>query len=723
MTPPRKSSKQATKKKPARKPQTRAPSSRKKPTPKQKPQRKRPARAPKSAGRTFWLWRMFGKTTKQRAVFFLSVAMSVFVLAAGAILYVSSTLPDISTLNTIDKKRGITFETSDGTVLASYGDVYGAHISYEDVPRTLIDAVIATEDRRFFEHSGIDVFGIARAMLMNMWHGRVVQGGSTITQQLAKNIFLTPERSLMRKAQEALLALWLEGRYSKKEILELYLNRVYLGSGAFGIDAAAKRYFDKSVPQLTLMESAVLAGLLKAPSRFAPTASMERATARGKQVLHNMVDAGMLDAARIAPAVRNFRLPKEVEAVRESDVRYFTDWIMDQLPEYIGRIEEDVIVTTTMDPLLQRVAAEQMAEPFDALAVDKNVTQAALVAMEPDGAVRALMGGRKYHESAYNRVTQARRQPGSIFKLFVYLAGIEAGLRPNHIIEDAPLTLIVNGKPWSPKNYSGTYEGPMSMRDALRDSVNTVAVRISQFAGVAAVVDVAARMGLAGLLPQPSIALGAQETTLMQLTAAYAHIPNRGRQLKPYGITKIRTRSGLEIYRHQPLEARRMLAAATTEQMHFMLRAVVQEGTGRGAALQGRDIGGKTGTSQDFKDAWFVGYTPKLVTGVWVGNDNNAPMKKVTGGSIPARLWRGFMAEALRGKPISTLPVNSGENENFMPWLFGNSTDRPSGAVPEDQRRVLPWQRDDMPAAPAKRPRKEESSGWFSGDVEYKYPE
>lgn len=606
----------------------------------------------------------------------LSLILSLLVVAGAGLIYIAKDLPDISTLDVIKKQRGITVETEDGKILATYGDIYGHYVTYDQMPKTLIQAVIATEDRRFFAHHGVDIWGITRAMIRNLRAGRVVEGGSTITQQVAKNIFLTPERSLKRKLQEVLLAFWLESRFNKKEILAIYLNRVYLGAGAYGVDAASLRYFGKPATDLTLMESAMMAGLLKAPSRFAPTSSQERANARAYQVLLNMVDAGMLRARDAEAAIEAYKKQESSHTVEGSNVRYYTDWIVDQLPEYIGNVESDLIVTTTFVPDLQTQAQDALENVVATEGPAKNVSQGAMVAMTTDGAVRALIGGVNYSKSQFNRVTQARRQPGSAFKLFVYLAALEAGMTPESLVEDAPVTMQVGNTVWSPENYSRDYKGFIPMVQALRESLNTVSVRLSQFAGIWRVAQMAKRLGISDIPSNPSIALGASEVTLLDLTAAYGHLANQGYSVKPYGILRIRTQQGETVYLREGDRPQPVLANGTVQMMNYMLLDVVRRGTGTRAAI-GRDAAGKTGTSQEFKDAWFIGFTPQLITGVWVGNDNNQSMKKVTGGSLPAMIWHDFMIAALKGIPPEPIPNQSESKEGLFPWLFGGTMTTP----------------------------------------------
>lgn len=607
----------------------------------------------------------------------LSLALTLMIFIGIGIIVIARDLPDISSLDVIKKQRGVTVETEEGKILATYGDVYGHYVAYDQMPKHLIQAVIATEDRRFFAHNGIDIWGILRAMTKNIAAGHMVQGGSTITQQVAKNVFLTPERSLERKVKEAILAFWLEGRFTKQEIMAIYLNRVYLGAGTFGIDAASLRYFGKPATEMNMMESAMIAGLLKAPSRFAPTSSLERAKNRAGQVLLNMVDAGMITAQQAQRVISDYNAPDSIKAVEGGHVRYFTDWVVDQLPEYVGNVESDLIVTTTMDPKLQAFAHDAVENVIAMEGEGKNVSQGALVAMAPDGAVKAMIGGVNYGKSQYNRAAQAKRQPGSVFKMFVYLAALEAGLTPETEVEDAPITMQVGNKTWSPGNYTGQYKGIIPATQAFRESLNTVSVRLSQFAGVWRVAQMADRLGIPNIPANPSIALGASEVTLLDLVAAYGHLANEGNSVKPYGIMRIRTNNNENVYIHEMGNSEPVLARGTVEMMNYMLLDVVRRGTGTRAGI-GRPVAGKTGTSQDYKDAWFVGFTPQLVAGAWVGNDNNKSMKNVTGGNVPSMIWHDFMVHAMEGVPVMNIPSSANNGEGLLPWLFGGTTTTPA---------------------------------------------
>jgi penicillin-binding protein 1A len=480
----------------------------------------------------------------------------------------------------------------------------------------------------------------------------MVQGGSTITQQLAKNVFLTGERTMKRKVQELMLALWLERRFSKDEILALYLNRVYFGAGSYGVDAAARRYFEKSARHLTLAESAMLAGLLKAPTRLSPASAPALAQGRARLVLDNMVAAEALGAGAAKAAAQ--QLAKlTVRRPAGQGARYFADWIIDQLTDLIDAPGRDLLVMTTLDPRLQRMAEQAVEAGLARDGERLEVEQAALVAMAPDGAIRAMVGGRNYQDSQFNRATQAIRQPGSAFKLFVYLAALESGVRPDDMSLDAPIKI---GK-WEPKNYTPGYAGQVSVRESLAKSINTVAVRLSEQAGRGRVRDAAARLGVGiDAAPTPAIALGAYETTLVALTGAYATLADDGVPPIGHGVIEVRDNQGKVLYRRQGSGAGRAVSPVILAQLDGMLQGVLRDGTGRAARLD-RPAAGKTGTTSDYRDAWFVGYTAELVAGVWVGNDDSSPMNRVVGGGLPAQIWREFMLQASAGQPARELPA------------------------------------------------------------------
>jgi len=591
------------------------------------------------------------------------------VIAVGAVIaWYAYDLPDPARLAPAAKRTGVTLVTADGTPFATYGGVQGEPVTPAELPPHLVQAVLATEDRRFYEHFGLDVRGLARAAIANVFAGRVVQGGSTITQQLAKNLFLTPERSLKRKVQEGLLALWLERRFTKDEILAIYLNRVYFGAGAFGIDAAARTYFGKPARALALPEAVVVAGLLKAPSRYAPTRDLDLAWQRARDVLDNMVEAGFLSAAAAEAAKRE---PPALRHLAARSGRYFADWVMAQIGAFLNG-GGDLTVVTTLDGRLQREAEQRLVALLEAEGPKRNAGQAAMVIMTPDGQVRAMVGGRDYGESQFNRATQAQRQPGSAFKPFVYLAAVEKiGLKPDSIRFDGPVQIGT----WKPRNYRNAYRGEVNARQALAESLNSVAAQLARDVGIDRVIGVARRLGIASDLGRElGLALGADEVNLLELTAAYGAFANAGRGVWPVGVTEIRDSQGREIYKRLASGPGPVIDETALYYMNDMLSAVITSGTGRAAAI-GRPAAGKTGTTDDSRDAWFIGYTADYVAGVWVGNDDSSPMKDVTGSGLPARLWHDVMREAHRGLPSRLLPGREpGFLDRLRDTLFGGTS-------------------------------------------------
>lgn len=662
-----------------------------------------------------WLSRLSASTKvalKRVAVFCVIAA---FLLVAWFFV----TQPSIDSLALPHKTPGVIIESADGQIIGSYGDIYGETLSYDEFPKPLIDAVVATEDRNFFHHFGIDPMGILRATVANIRAGHAVQGGSTITQQVAKNVFLTPERTMMRKFREIFLALSLERRYSKQQILSIYLNRVYLGAGNYGVDAAARRYFHKSARDISLSESAILAGLLKAPSRFSPTSNPELARKRAEQVLLNMQDAGYLTPKHVEMAKQALAQTIQFTVSNNaSSAMYFGDWIMDQLPDYIGDVNENLVVTTTFRLDLQHNAEAAIAGVMDKQGEEKHASQAALIAMSPDGAVLAMIGGRNYAKSPYNRATQAHRQPGSSFKLFVYLTALENGFTPDTPVVDQPITVPLYHDSWSPKNYTGEYKGPMPLSEGVAQSINTIAVQVAMQVGLDKIVAMAERLGVASeIAPVPSIALGTNEVTLLELTTAYAHLAANGATVSPYAILRISTADGQPLYERLPAPPGIALNASVVGMMNRLLEGVIDHGTGKAANI-GRPEAGKTGTTSDYRDAWFMGYTPDLVCGVWVGNDDNTQMKKVTGGTLPAPIWHDFMKEALKDVPARELPLASSYSEGALPWQHWGGggpstpgdTDAPRALppAPQPQQQPLPWQ--NPAAAPAPQPQAPQGS-------------
>ncbi len=591
------------------------------------------------------------------------------------VLWYSYDLPDITKLQQTERRPSIIVLAKDGTKLATYGDLHGEMINIKKLPPHVVQAILAIEDRRFYSHFGVDLIGLVRAIWVNYRAGHVVQGGSTITQQLAKNflqsekLYSVNDRSLRRKIQEALLALWLEHKFSKEQILTIYLNRVYLGSGAFGLPAASQHYFGKRPQDLTLYEAAVIAGLLKAPSKYSPSNNPQLADQRAAQVLENMEKEGFIsEGAKEAALALASSAP---ETFRGTAVRYFTDWVVDTLPHYVNIEDKDLIITTTLDPHFQSLAESKLQEVLREQGETAKVSQMALVSMTPEGAIRALVGGANYKKSQFNRATQALRQPGSAFKTILYLAALESGMRPMDRISDLPIRI---GK-WRPKNYKYQARGEVSLQDALAYSVNSVTVRLAQQLGLARIIQTARRLGFNSALPNDlTIVLGTGETTVLQLTTVYAVIARNGLSVKPYAILKVTDLQGNTLYTHHPSTPERIIDPHVVQALTQMMQAVITYGRGKKAAI-GRPAAGKTGTTQEYKDAWFMGFTPDLVTGVWAGNDDNTPLDPKPG-SPAVKLWQRYMA----GIPVSSVafpqiptadqPSSGGFLEDLIDRLF-----------------------------------------------------
>ncbi len=552
-------------------------------------------------------------------------------------------LPTITRSATFERKPAITVLANDGSVIARYGDIKGENLTVKDFPPDLVHAVLATEDRRFYYHFGVDPIGLFRAVVVNIARKGVVQGGSTITQQLAKNLFLTQERTLKRKIQEALLALWLEHELTKDEILAAYLNRVYLGAGAYGMDAASQVYFKKSARALTLRESAILAGLLKAPSKYSPRSNPQLAEERARVVINNMKAAGYLNEDEIRK-ISTLPTPRRKPLATES-AQYYADWVTEQLDDLVGAQEDDLIIETTMDPDVQKAAAENIERVLQEQGEAKHMSQGSAIVMRRDGAVLALVGGRDYGSSEFNRATHALRSPGSSFKPIVYLTALEQGYTPETMVTDAPIEV----GSYRPTNFDGKYYGDIPLRGALAFSLNTVAIQLMQQTGVGSVINSARRLGItARLEPNLSTALGSNGTTQLEMTTAYTVFANGGLAITPYGITKISSKDGTVLYqrRHAEFIMPRVFSRQAVSDLTTMMQGVTEFGTGMGAKLSVPTYG-KTGTSQDYRDAWFDGFAGGYVASVWVGNDDNSSMKRVTGGSAPANIWRGMMTAAL----------------------------------------------------------------------------
>ena len=563
------------------------------------------------------------------------------IAVAVAVAVAVASLPSYDRLSQrSDLGQMIRVHASNGAVLVSLGPSFGKWLPYDQIPPEMRSAMIAIEDKRFRSHVGVDPIGIGRSVFVRVESGQWRQGGSTITQQLARNIFLTNSRTFGRKIKEAVLALALERKFSKDQILELYLNRVYFGGGAYGIDAASRRFFGHGAEQLTLGEAAIIAGLVKAPSNYSPTADVEAARDRSQVVLSTMVDSGFISASQAANAdPARIRIQS---TTKQDSVRYFTDWALPQLDTLIDETSDAIDVWTTLDPRMQQAA--QRAVVADA----PRGAQGALVAIDRDGAVRAMIGGRSYPDSIYNRATQAERQPGSAFKLFVYLAALESGMKPTDMMVDRPVD--ING--WQPRNSTRTHAGPVSLREAFARSINTISAQIGQQLGFSTIADMARRFGITSRISTfPSMVLGTSDVRLIEMTQAFASVANRGVAVTPYGITKVVTVNGRELYRHEPSEQRVLVAPWVAAEMTDLLQSAVLTGTGRAAQI-GRPVAGKTGTTSSNKDGWFIGFSSGLTTGVWMGRDDARAVAGLQGGTAPARAFHDFMAVAVANRPV-----------------------------------------------------------------------
>ncbi|HEV2649676.1 MAG TPA: PBP1A family penicillin-binding protein [Rhizomicrobium sp.] len=592
------------------------------------------------------------KPRKRRAWPYVLALLLAWGVIAGAVLWSHflSDLPDTTKLLVKTDTQDVTILDDKGRLIARRGLTQGARVDVSRLPSYVPNAFIAIEDRRFRDHFGVDPIGLARAAYENMMAGHVRQGGSTLTQQLAKNLFLDPNRTFERKTQEAMLALYLEQRYSKDQILTLYLNRVYFGAGVYGIEAAAQRFFGKHAEQLTLTEAAMLAGSVKAPARYNPLADADASMQRATVVLRAMQDNGYIDERTrlLAEATR----PRIVRGAGTPGSGYFADWVIASLSGYAGTGEDSLIVETTLDLAAQNQAERAVASGLDAQGAALNASEAALVALTPDGAVRAMVGGRSYEASNYNRATEATRQPGSAFKPFVYLAAFEHGRTPDDVMHDGPVD--IHG--WKPDDYEGKFEGDISLERAFAKSSNVISALLTAEVGPRVVARTAHRLGIASPLEAvSSLALGTSVVTPMELTAAYVPFANGGQGVIPFGIRRILTRDGKVLFERKGEGPGEVVAPVNLAQMTRLMVATVSSGTGRAARLGARPVAGKTGTTQDYHDAWFVGFTSDLVCGVWIGNDNNAPMKKATGGGLPARIFSAFMMDAESGLPIKPL--------------------------------------------------------------------
>lgn len=577
------------------------------------------------------------------------VAITIASLAA----YYAAILPDPRQAMVFRLPPNLTILARGGEFIAERG-MRRAYVPYNDISPSLIKALLATEDRRFFYHFGLDPIGLLRAASANWRSGEVLQGGSTITQQLAKNLFLQPKRTWSRKAEEFILALWLENRFKKQEILELYLNRVYFGSGNFGIGAASHYYFGKEPRDITLSEASLLAGLIKAPSYYSPTGNMDRSRKRAREILRILAETDQIDINQYAEALAN---PPQLKVPPEKPgFGHVADWVSEVVPMLTGETDRNLIVETTIDAGLQLSARAAVEKVMRTKGRTAHASEAAVLLLRPDGAVRAMIGGRNHAESQFNRAVRAMRQPGSAFKPFIYLAAIENGFTPDTMVDDSPIEM----EGWRPTNFGGTYRGQANLRTALTHSSNMAAIRLMQAVGADRVVECANRLGVfSAKNVGPTLALGTSETTLLEMTSSFAVFANGGLAVTPEIVERIKDDRGTILFERSKGPTARIVSARAVSAMNDMMNAVVAGGTARAAALDLHPAAGKTGTSQNFKDAWFIGYTAQWVGGVWMGNDNASPMRGVTGGSLPAEIWKEVMLVAHEGLMAQALPGTS----------------------------------------------------------------
>ena len=568
--------------------------------------------------------------TRRIILIFLSFLVITF---SAWLLYCFLTLPDIEQSVARTRQPSTTITAENGNEVKTFGSVYSEVIHLNELPSYVPDAIISTEDRRFYSHFGFDIIAFTRAMLTNIFMGRYAQGGSTISQQVAKNLFLTQQKTIKRKTQELLLAFWLEHKFTKEQILTLYLNRVYLGAGTYGIEAASQKYFQKSSRDMNLLEAAIIAGMLKAPSRYNPFASEERALSRAKVVLQNMVNNNTLTEKQMRYALT---LPiGEDKSYKVQGADYFADWVYREVNDYIGERDNDIYVYTTLNQEIQE-NAEKILRQAILSAKNRNVSEGAVVVLDKQGEVKAMVGGIDYRKSQYNRAVSALRQPGSAFKPFVYLTALQNGWKPQDLIEDVPLTI---GK-WKPENYDKKYHGSVTLSDALAKSLNLATINLSESLSRKDIIRTAKKMGISTPIENsPSLALGTFEVRVLDMATAYSSIANGGYATWPHAIKEIYTRDGYQLYQREADTQNRILDEQAVAELTTMLEQVIRQGTGRKAKISGF-AAGKTGTTQDYRDAWFVGFTDKYVIAVWVGNDDNSPMKGITGGTLPAEIWR-----------------------------------------------------------------------------------
>ncbi|MDB5689491.1 MAG: penicillin-binding protein [Sphingomonas bacterium] len=624
--------------------------------------------------------RFVGTTVKIAVVGGLAALVALVI----AVVVAMSSLPGYSELKSSPNGQMIRVHAADGSVLVSLGPSYGQWLTSGEIPQVMKDAMIAVEDRRFYRPPGVDPIGVARSVKVRFDTGRWSQGGSTITQQLARNIFLTNTRTFGRKFREMILALAIERHFSKEQILELYLNKVYFGGGAYGIDAASRRFFGHGAERLSLAEAAIIAGLVKAPSNYSPTADAQAAIGRAGVVIQTMLETGKIGRAEAQDA-----RPEAVKLApepRQNSVRYFTDWALAQLDTLIDETVEPIEVWTTLDQPMQRAADTAIRQN-----VPKGM-QGALVALDRDGAVRAMVGGTDYVSSIYNRSTQAVRQPGSAFKLFVYLAALEAGRKPTDTVVDAPVDI----EGWRPRNSSRRFSGEIDLRTAFAFSINTVAAKLGAEVGFSTVADMARRFGITTPVnTHPSMVLGTSDVRLIDMTRAFAAVSRGGVAVVPYGIVKVTTARNDLLYEHKPDDMRVLVAPGVAAEMTDLLQTAVNTGTARAAQI-GRPVAGKTGTTSSNKDGWFLGFSSGITTGVWMGRDDARAVPGLQGGRAPAKAFADFMRVAVAPRPI--VPF---ETEVTLPEWQLEPDDEAYGMPPEDEGAMVDENGFPIASAPA----------------------
>jgi penicillin-binding protein 1A len=655
----------------------------------------RPARAPRSRTKTRksskarQSSRSRRRTTGIGRLFYWMFVLSIWcgIGLIGVVGFYGAKMPSATTWAIPERAPNVKIVAQDGSLLANRGINGGEAVGLNDMSPYIPQAVVAIEDKRFYSHFGFDPIGFSRAMVRNISAGKMVQGGSTLTQQLAKNLFLKPDRTLERKVQEVLLAVWLEQKYSKDQILEMYLNRVYFGSGAYGVEAAARRYFNKSARDVSLTEAATIAAVLKAPSHYSPAKDADAANKRAKLVLNAMREQGMIGDKELSSA--EAKPVTKAAAYWNGSEQFVADRVMSELATILKDVKADVIVDTTIDTNLQQAAEAAIDARIAKSGKKLNVHQGAMVSIDTTGAVRAYVGGVNYANSQYDRAGTAQRQPGSTFKPFVYLAALEMGRTPDSVRNDAPIKI---GK-WKPENYEGKYYGPVSLSVALSKSLNSVAAQLVMETGPDTVIEVAHRLGIRSKLESNlAISLGTSDVNLLELTGAYSAFSNGGNHVNTHIIKRVTALDGKVLFETKQDNAPPVIQPEIVGMMNAMLKRTLAEGTAQKAQFDW-PAGGKTGTSQSFRDAWFIGFTAHLTTGVWFGNDDNTPMNKVTGGSLPAVAWKEFMTKAHEGLPIAALPGtwNSGsrpDTSNLAPMVDATPATDPVGELIEQDGAV-----------------------------------